>query len=319
MADGEQVPDTRYATLGDDRIAYQVLGEGEVDLVYLPTTGDSMEPRWAWPPYANYLCRLAAHARLVMFDRRGSGVSDSPSDESLPAWERWAEDAQAVLDEVGSERAVIFGNADSGATAILFTVAHPDRTRGLILGNASARLAGDVNYKGIDVKTARWLFETWGTEAQVKAMNPDAGQDAEFCRWQARAQRQAIRPRDWRALVRSEASLDVREALATVRVPTLVLNRQSYELIPAEHGRYLAEHIPEARYVELPGRDATFFSEPAAEGLACIEGFLKGLQENPEPDRALAAILSPTSSNLPPAPHPSEIGSGATYWKRTMP
>ena len=288
----EDAPDTQYTSLSGDRIAYQVLGEGDLDLVYLPPTGDSIEPRWEWPPYANYLRRLATFARLIMFDRRGSGISDSPSDESLPPWERWADDAQAVLDEVGSESAVIFGTADSGPTAILFAVAHPSRTRGLILGNTSARLVPDADYEGgIDSRGARRLYENWGTKPLIEWSSPDMGANQEYVRWLAKSQRQSIRPRELRELLRSESSLDVRQILPTVRVPTLVLHRSGYEMIPSAHGQYIADHIPGARFSSLGGRDGHMFNEPASESLEIIGEFLEGLQEPTEPDRALAAIL----------------------------
>jgi class 3 adenylate cyclase len=292
MAGTTDIPETRYARLGRDRIAYQVFGEGDLDLVYVPATGDSIENRWDWPSYANYLRRLSSHARIVMFDRRGSGVSDAPSDQSLPAWELWADDARTVLDAVESDRAVIFGHADSGPTAILFAAAHPARTRGLILVNSSARLAaGGENDQGINTETARLLFEAWGTDDALQELSaPELSRDPAFRRWAKRAQRQAIRPQELRELLRSQVSMDVREALPSVRVPTLVLHREGYSLIPPEHAQYLAEHIRGARLAILPGRDGTVFFAPD-EQLAHIEEFLKELHETPQPDRALAAIL----------------------------
>ena len=138
------VPDTRFATLGDDRIAYQVFGEGDVDLLYAGATGDPIELRWDWPPYAAYLRRLADRARVVTFDRRGSGSSDDASGEALPGWERWADDALAVLDAVGSERAVVCGLADGGPFSVLFAATHASRTRGLILVNTAASFVPDA-------------------------------------------------------------------------------------------------------------------------------------------------------------------------------
>jgi pimeloyl-ACP methyl ester carboxylesterase len=132
---GDEVPETRFASLGEDRIAYQVFGEGDIDLLYASATGDPVDLRWDWPPYASFLRRLGRQARVIMFDRRGSGSSDSASGETLPGRERWADEARAVLDAVASQRVVLFGWADSGPLAILFAASHPTRTRGLILAN----------------------------------------------------------------------------------------------------------------------------------------------------------------------------------------
>ena len=138
MAGGEQVPETQYAAVGDDRIAYQVFGEGDMDLLWVPASADCIDLRWDWPPYERFLRWLGARARVISFDRRGTGASDRPSGDNLPLWERWADDARAVLDTVGSERAVICGVADSGAAAILFVASDPSRCGGLILVNSQA-------------------------------------------------------------------------------------------------------------------------------------------------------------------------------------
>src|SRR5579863_3906985 len=176
MADGEQIPETQFTTLGDDRIAYQVFGEGDVDLIFLTGAGDCIDLRWDWPPYANYLRRLSANGRVIMFDQRGLGASDAPSDETLPSWERWADDARAVLDAVGSERAVLLGQLDAGATAILFAVAHPSRARGLILANTTVQfvIASDDTGGGITEEASRFVEESWGTEALIEYGSPDA-------------------------------------------------------------------------------------------------------------------------------------------------
>lgn len=132
------VPPTRYATVGTDGIAYQVFGDGDVDLLWVPASADCIELRWDWPPYVEFLRWLGARARVIAFDRRGTGSSDPASGDPLPLWEQWAEDARTVLDAVGSERAVLCGVADSGAAAILFAGSHASRTQGLILINSDA-------------------------------------------------------------------------------------------------------------------------------------------------------------------------------------
>jgi class 3 adenylate cyclase len=285
----EEIPETRYASLGDDRIAYQVFGEGDIDLLYTSATGDPIDLRWDWPPYASFLRRLGAHARVIMFDRRGSGSSDNPSGETLPSWERWVDDARAVLDAVTSEQAVLFGSADGGPVAMLFAASQPGRTRGLILANTYA--PGDPRGIPNDPATEQFVEQAWGTRALAEFTMPDAARDPAFVDWLARSNRLSFNPRDASTMVRWQQSTDVRDALAMVRVPTLVLHREGYTAIPLEQGRYVAEHIPGARFAVLPGSDGLLFSEPAAEGLRHIEEFLSELHGATDSDRALAAIL----------------------------
>jgi class 3 adenylate cyclase len=298
MTRGEQIPETEYATLGEDRIAYQVFGEGEVDLLWVPPSGDCIELRWDWPPYAQFLFWLGAQARVISFDRRGAGASDAPSGEPLPSWERWADDARAVLDAVGSERTVIAGASDSSPTAILFATSHPARTRGLILINGAARWAAAPDYPaGFPEEalalTSQFVQDAWGTEALAGFASPDlARRDPEFRRMIAKSERMYMSPNQMSRLMHFQQSLDVREALDLVRVPTLVLHPEGLEAIPADHGRYLAEHIAGARLALLPGNDAMILVEPAAQAaLPLIEEFLGALHDGPEPDRALASIL----------------------------
>jgi class 3 adenylate cyclase len=289
---GDEVPEARFASLGEDRIAYQVFGAGNVDLLVTSATGDPIDLRWDLPSYASFLRRLGGGARVIMFDQRGTGASDAPSDETLPSWERWADDARAVLDAVDRERAVIFGWGDGGPTAILFAAGHPRRTGGLILGNTSARFQSGPDYtSGMSEENSRFVQQAWGTRALVETAFPDAAGDAAFVRWAARSQRLSLPPRDASALFGWEWSMDVREALASVRVPTLVLHRDGYSMIPLEQGRYIAEHIPGAQFRIVPGRDGGLYTEPLAESLRHIEEFLAGLRGHIESDRALAAIL----------------------------
>ena len=139
-------PETRYARLGDDRIAYQVVGDGPVDLVYAPARGESLDLRFDWPPLAEFLRRLSSFTRLIMFDRRGTGASDSLSYDGLSLWEQWADDARAVMDAAGSERAAVLGPGDAGPTAALFAATEPDRTRALILFTTSGRFIATDDY-----------------------------------------------------------------------------------------------------------------------------------------------------------------------------
>jgi class 3 adenylate cyclase len=298
MVRGEQIPETRYATLGEDRIAYQVFGDGDVDFLWVPPSGDCIDIRWEYPPFAAFLFWLGTQARVISFDRRGAGASDAPSGETLPSWERWADDARAVLDAVGSERAVIAGGADSGPTAILFAATHPARTQGLILIDTPARWAAAPDYPAgrPEEELARiWQFlhDAWGTEASSELISSDlARRDPQYRRQRAKSERLYMSPKEQTRLLQFQLSLDVRDALGLIQVPTLVLHAEELEFIPPDHGRYLAEHISGARLALVPGDDAVRFVEPAVEAVrAHIKEFLDGLHGAPAPDRALAAIL----------------------------
>ena len=201
-----------------------------------------------------------------------------------------------MLDAVGSEWAVVFGTADGGPLSILFAASHPARTRGLILANAAAGFAAvpvptEMSAAWDERATAQFVTQTWVTPALDEFTNPDAARDPDFVRWSGRARRLSCSPRDAGIVIDWVTRIDVRDALGSVRVPTLVLHRRGNEAIPVDHGRYLAEHIPGARLAVLPGRDTFLFTEPAAEGLRHIEEFLRGLHGVSESDRALAAIL----------------------------
>ena len=293
---GDGVPETRSASLGEDRIAYQVLGDGPVDLVLCPSSGECIDLAWDWSPYAEFLRRLALVSRLVMFDRRGRGASDPVSGETLPGWELWAEDVRAVLDTVGSERAVVLGCADSGPTAVLFAAIHPDRIQGLILANTVTRGWRDDEYPlgppPAEVAAAIEIFtRQWGSEDLAVVANPNAARDPEFRRWFARNCRLAMTSKDASDYFQFLQLTDLRDVLPSLRVPSLVLHRENYKWSPAEQGRDLAERIPDAEFALVPGTDSALYSEPSAEILQHIEEFLTGRRAPVEADRALAAIL----------------------------
>jgi class 3 adenylate cyclase len=281
--------------LGDDRIAYQVLGDGPIDLLYAPARGDSVDLRFDWPPLADFLGRLASFSRLIMFDRRGTGASDSVSYEGFSLWEHWADDARAVLDAVGSERAAVLGAGDVGPTAVLFAATEPERTSALVLFTTSARFTAAEDYpwglseqglsEGMDQ-----LAAMWGTEAPVDLLVPSMAGDRAFRRWYAKTSRAAMSPRDAAHYFRLLYRMDVRLALSSIRVPTLVMHRKDF-LLPLEQSRYLAEHIPGARLLMVPGADSTIFTAPNAEILAGIEEFLTGARPAIDRDRVLAAVL----------------------------
>jgi class 3 adenylate cyclase/pimeloyl-ACP methyl ester carboxylesterase len=294
MAEEEEVPEIRYVSMDDDRIAYQVFGAGDVDLIFLSPSGDSIDSRWEWPAYASFLRQLGDSARVIMFDQRGRGVSDTPSGDALPSWERYADETRVVLDAVGSERAVLFGLTDSAATAVMFAATHPTRTQGLILGNATARFVATPDQPSElkrQEELSRFAQEAWGTEAFAQFGAPDAATDPAFRRWFAKSQRLSLRPREAAQLLRFEHTMDMRGALASVSAPTLVLHRAGWNIIAPDEGRYLAEQIRGARFALVPGYDGTFYTEPVGEILKHFADFLGALHGPVKSDRALAAIL----------------------------
>jgi class 3 adenylate cyclase len=297
---GEEGPETQYASVGEDRVAFQVFGGGEVDLLIVSVSGEPIDMRWYWPPYAEFLQNLGTQARVILFDRRGCGSSERASGEPLPSWEQWAEDARAVLDAVDSRRAVLLGVADGGPIAILFAASHPNRTRALILANTAASFSATDTPEvpsswdprlGDEAVTSEFIEAAWGTPAFTEFAFPDAARDPAFVRFATRSNRLAYSPSEAGAILGWESMTDVRHVLGSVRVPTLVLHRDRLQIVPLEHGRYLAERIAGARLEVLPGRDAHLFNEPAEPGLQHVNEFLRGLHEPSDSDRALAAIL----------------------------
>jgi pimeloyl-ACP methyl ester carboxylesterase len=290
------LPETRYAKLGGDRIAYQVLGDGPLDLLYVSSVGDTIDTRWEWPPYARFLRRLASFSRLITFDNRGNGASDPVPAAGLPAWENWADDARAVLDAVGSEHAVIFGQINGGPTAVLFAATQPERTEALVLCSTTARFLRDEDYPWglteaeLDAAVA-FLEEAWGTEAMGGFGNPDLASDLAHMRWFAKAQRAWCSPRAAAAFFHWAQRTDVRQVLPSIGAPTLVLHRKDAPFITIEQGRYLAEQIPGARFVPIEGASLSTYVEPNADLLDHIQEFLTGVRPTIEAERTLAAVL----------------------------
>jgi class 3 adenylate cyclase len=290
------VPPVRFAKLDGNRVAYQVFGDGPVDLLWVPQIGDALDARWEYGPFVRFLRRLATFSRLIMFDRRGIGASDPPPLEALPRWEEWTDDALAVMDAVGSERAALLGCGESGQTAILFTATHPDRAQALILFTSGARMLASADYPwGVTPEQAEQFVldieDAWGLDTSATLGMPDRAADPVFMRWNAKNQRMSCSPREAGVWLRQGLSTDVRHVLPSVHVPTLVLHRQQSPVIPLDHGRYLAEHIPAARLVTVPGADAVIYTQPNGQILDHIEQFLTGSPPDSGADRVLASIL----------------------------
>ena len=283
--------------MGGSEVAYQVLGEGARDLVYSAGVGGHVDLQWDEPLFAAALRRLASFSRLILFDRRGTGASDPVPMDAIPTWEEWTQDLLGVLDAAGSERAAIFGNADAGPVSLLFAATHPERTSALVLGNTSARYLIDGDYpigasKDSAEDLATYLHESWGTEDLAKAALSSGDADPEYVRLMTRRMRASLTPRAASDLSRYIFfSVDVRNVLPLVRVPTLVLHSAGLAFVPIEHGRYVAAHVPGARFVEVPGADLSLIRERGDDVLDEVEEFLTGVRRVADLDRALATVL----------------------------
>jgi class 3 adenylate cyclase/pimeloyl-ACP methyl ester carboxylesterase len=291
------VPETRYAKNDGSYVAFQVVGEGPADLVYAGGLVTHVDLQWDFPEAERYLHRLASFSRLILFDRRGTGISDPVALDRLPTWEEWAGDLRAVLDAAGSRRAAIFAERDAGSMALLFAAAHPQRVSALVLANASARFLRADDYPCGEPPEAaaqlhRLILDDWGTERLVAVAIPSHAEDENFLRLAARFQRAAATPHAAAEQYRSFLGTDVRDALAGIRCPTLILHRPRLPLFAAAaHAEYLERHLPGSRRIEIPGADMFFFYEGANDSLGHIEEFLTGTRAQSAADRVLVTVL----------------------------
>ncbi len=277
-------PQTRFARSGDATIAYQVLGEGGLDLVVAHAWFSHMEIGWEEPRYAAFLRRLARGHRVIVFDRRGMGMSD-PAPPTVSLAER-ADDIRAVMDDARSQRAVLVGSCGSGPTAVALAARAPERVRGLVLFGTFARMLATADYPA---GWSREFFEQykagleqgWTTGRGIRRSVPSAGPDESLMEWLGRLLRLSTSPAAARAILDFAATLDVRDLLAGIAAPTLVLHRRDDQWVHPDNGRYLAAHIPQARYVELDGADHWPWFGDSESVLRPIEEFLAGLLPDP--------------------------------------
>ncbi|MFQ5961293.1 MAG: adenylate/guanylate cyclase domain-containing protein [Candidatus Methylomirabilales bacterium] len=287
-------PETKYAMSGDVHIAYQVVGDGPLDLVYVPGFVSHVEYAWESPALARFLQRLAAFSRLILFDKRGTGLSDRVAE--IPTLEQRMDDVRAVMDAVGSERAALFGISEGGPMSILFAATYPERTTALIIYGSYARRswAPDHPY-GRTEEEWEWLFTTmareWGGPVGIDAWAPSAARDERFRQWWANYLRLGASPGAALQVMRMNRELDVRHVLPAVRVPTLVLHRTGDRITRIEQARYMTEQIPGAKFVELPGIDHVPSVGDSDAILDEIEEFLTGVRHGPEPERVLATVM----------------------------
>jgi pimeloyl-ACP methyl ester carboxylesterase/DNA-binding CsgD family transcriptional regulator len=277
-------PDTRYAKSGRVSVAYQVVGEGAIDLVLVPGFVSHVEVAWEEPRLARFLTRLASFSRLIVFDKRGTGMSDPV--ETPPSMDERMKDIGAVMDAAGSDRAAIFGISEGGTLSLLFGQAHPERTRAIVLyGSWSRRLVGpDYPYgptaeqlEGVVTGMERaWASGEWWDGGQSSAFD-----DERHRTWWARYLRMAASPAMAQNVIRMNMRLDIRDMLSKINVPTLILHRVGDSWIDVGHARYLAEHIPNATYVELPGSEHRPWLGDVDAIADEIEVFLTGQKSRP--------------------------------------
>lgn len=282
-------PVTRYAKSGEVHVAYQLFGDGPVDLVFVPGFVSHIENYWEEPSIARFLLRLGRFARVAMFDKRGTGLSDRVD---VPDMDKRMDDIRAVMDAAGFGRAVIFGISEGGSLASLFAAHHPDRCQSLVLYGAFARFSSWIPDETALQDLFGYIDTAWGSGASLPMFAPSMADDAAFQTWWGQFERLGANPGAAIAIMRMNSQIDIVDILPSIQVPTLVVHRTGDVTVDVEGGRELAALIPGARLVELPGTDHIFtVGENADLILETIEEFLTGAPPAPVFDRILATVL----------------------------
>lgn len=289
-------PVTKYAKSGEVNIAYQVIGNGALDLVYVPGWISNVEENWTDPSYARFLTRLASFARLILFDKRGTGLSDRVAEHELPTLEQRMDDVRAVMDAAGSERAALLGVSEGGPMCTLFAATYPDRTTALIMYGSYARRAKAADYpwgRDRDDQEAflREIDENWGGPVGLAKRAPSRMNDRRFVDWWSAYLRHSASPRACRVLTQMNHDVDVRHVLPSVHVPTLVIHREGDLVMHTEEARFIAREVPDAKLVLLSGDDHLPWVGDQDAIIDEIEEFLTGVRRGPDPDRVLATVL----------------------------
>ncbi|MFN2470492.1 MAG: adenylate/guanylate cyclase domain-containing protein [Gaiellaceae bacterium] len=288
------LPETRYAKSGDLNIAYQVVGEGPLDLVYVPGWISNVELMWDEPAHAHVLQRLARFSRLILFDKRGTGLSDPVPLDRLPTLEERMDDVRAVLDAVGSEHTALFGFSEGGLMSLLFAATYPERTTALVVYGIFAKRIWSPDYPWAPKPEPRRreieaLERNWAEKMDLDQLAPS--EDDAFKRRLATYFRRSASPGAAVALLRMNTQIDVRDVLPSIQAPTLVLHRSDDRDVKVEEGRWIAARIPGAKYVELAGDAHTMWAGDTDAIVDEVEAFLTGVRRGPEPDRVLATVL----------------------------
>lgn len=291
------LPETKYALNGDLRVAYQVFGEGPRDIVFMSNFLSNVDAHWEVPEIRRWFEAIAIFMRVIQFDQPGAGVSDPISLESPPTLEQWIDSARVVMDAAGSKEAVITAFDGGVTSAVLFAATHPGRASGLILLDGAARMAAADDYPfGIPQDVLDRFLDgvaaVWGTGELQHAMNPDMPWNEEIRKMWARVERLGASPRVAHLMIRRSSEWDVREILSSIRCPTLVIHHERNRAYPLDYGRYLAEHIPKAKLVVVPGRNAYPLFDDWRSIIDEFREFLTGVREDRgDDDRMLATVL----------------------------
>jgi class 3 adenylate cyclase len=288
-------PPIEYARSGQVNVAYQVVGGGPVDLVLVEGSMTNRHVMWEFPSSRRFYERLASFSRLILFDKRGLGLSDRVQIGTL---EERMDDVRAVMDAVGSERAAVFGESEGGPLSMLFAAAHPERTVALILAGAEVKEETTEDWPWGEATREeheghmRLLPERWSkAPPSLAGFLPSRGDDRELIDWYTRLKVQSASPAAAAAFIEMAFEIDVRDVAPSIRVPTLILHAVGDRVCHVENARFLARTIPGARYVELPGGDHVMWGDQEGAALAEIREFLTGVREVPERDRVLATVL----------------------------
>jgi pimeloyl-ACP methyl ester carboxylesterase len=287
-------PETRYAKSGDLNIAYQVVGAGPLDLIYVPGWISNVELNWEEPAHAHVLERLASFSRLILFDKRGTGLSDPVGLDAMPTLEERMDDVRAVLDAVECRQAALFGFSEGGLMSVLFAATYPERITVLVLYGVFAKRVWSPDYPWAPKPDDRErelteLERNWSERMDLDQLAPS--EDDAFKDRLATYFRRSASPGAAVALMRMNTQLDVREVLPSIQAPTLVIHRTDDRDVKVEEGRWIAGRIPGAKFVELPGDTHTLWAGDTDEVVDEIEEFLTGTRRGPEPDRVLATVL----------------------------
>src|SRR5687767_1623415 len=290
-------PETMYARSGDVNIAYQVIGDAPLDLVFVMGWVSHLEYFWREPSFARFLLRLASFSRLILFDKRGTGLSDRVPINQLPTLEQRMDDVRAVMNAVGSERAALCGVSEGGPMCSLFAATYPEKTLALVMIGTYAKRIRDADYPWAPTTEERQHFfeemrEQWGGPVGIDERAPSVASDPKFRDWWATYLRMGASPGAAVALTQMNAEIDVRNVLPSIRVPSLVIHRTHDHCLKVEEGRFVAERIPSAKYVELPGQDHLPFVGDQDAILDEVEEFLTGVRHTQERDTVLATVLS---------------------------
>jgi class 3 adenylate cyclase len=290
------VPETRYAKKDGVHIAYQVVGDGNLDLLLVSSWFSHLEARWEIPGFAHYLRRLSSFSRLVSFDKHGMGLSDPLALDRLPPLEEWMDDVRAVLDAVGCQRAAVMGANEGSLMAALFAATYPERVIALVLASATARPVWAADHPWgptvADAEAIVGLIErSWGSGEVMAAFNPSIAKDQSALEAWGRFFRLSASPAVAAAVMRMLFEVDIREVLPAISAPTLVVHRHGNPVVPPEAGREVARRIPGAKFVEVPGQDYGFAVGDVDVVIDEVEEFLTGNRPRPAGDRVLSTIL----------------------------